>query len=263
VLALVLAAALGQADAGAPRLTPPPQLACLTRWYAGTVRHDADGGWGLEVPDAGFVPWDSGGDPAPDAGEAADDSAEVADLEDVFHTAYVKGPIKPVVAVDDRPPEDPGRARIEPLFRATYGGSRAQIAARLTKVKFFGLRYPFHEKAAPALERVVKRLELQVKKDPKLLPFLKHIGGTWAFRRISHSPNLSMHAFGIAIDLNVKRSSYWRWQRPKKPLKWTNRMPQAIVDAFEAEGFIWGGRWAHYDTMHFEYRPELLECGAP
>ena len=31
------------------------------------------------------------------------------------------------------------------------------------------------------------------------------------------------------------------------------------VDAFEAEGFIWGGRWYHFDTMHFEYRPELLD----
>jgi len=27
---------------------------------------------------------------------------------------------------------------------------------------------------------------------------------------------------------------------------------------FERHGFIWGGRWWHYDTMHFEYRPELL-----
>ena len=26
----------------------------------------------------------------------------------------------------------------------------------------------------------------------------------------------------------------------------------------EKHGFIWGGRWYHYDTMHFEYRPELL-----
>ena len=24
-------------------------------------------------------------------------------------------------------------------------------------------------------------------------------------------------------------------------------------------GAIWGGRWFHYDTMHFEYRPELIE----
>jgi hypothetical protein len=30
------------------------------------------------------------------------------------------------------------------------------------------------------------------------------------------------------------------------------------VAVFERHGFIWGGRWAHYDTMHFEYRPELL-----
>jgi hypothetical protein len=27
---------------------------------------------------------------------------------------------------------------------------------------------------------------------------------------------------------------------------------------FEAERFIWGGKWYHYDTMHFEYRPELF-----
>jgi hypothetical protein len=35
-------------------------------------------------------------------------------------------------------------------------------------------------------------------------------------------------------------------------------MPREIVDIFERHGFIWGGRWYHYDTMHFEYRPELL-----
>lgn len=26
----------------------------------------------------------------------------------------------------------------------------------------------------------------------------------------------------------------------------------------ERHGFIWGGRWYHYDTMHFEYRPEMI-----
>jgi hypothetical protein len=31
-----------------------------------------------------------------------------------------------------------------------------------------------------------------------------------------------------------------------------------IVAIFERHGFIWGGRWSHFDTMHFEYRPELL-----
>ena len=30
------------------------------------------------------------------------------------------------------------------------------------------------------------------------------------------------------------------------------------VRVFEKHWFIRGGRWHHYDTMHFEYRPELL-----
>ncbi len=30
------------------------------------------------------------------------------------------------------------------------------------------------------------------------------------------------------------------------------------IDIFERHGFIWGGRWYHFDTMRFEYRPELL-----
>jgi hypothetical protein len=37
-----------------------------------------------------------------------------------------------------------------------------------------------------------------------------------------------------------------------------NRFPYEIVAIFERHGFIWGGKWGHFDTMHFEYRPELL-----
>ncbi len=40
-----------------------------------------------------------------------------------------------------------------------------------------------------------------------------------------------------------------------------NRIPAEIVAIFEKHGFIWGGRWYHYDTMHFEYRPELIGPG--
>ena len=69
-----------------------------------------------------------------------------------------------------------------------------------------------------------------------------------------------MHAWAIAIDLDTTRSHYWRNERQDEPLVWKNSYPQAIVDAFEAEGFIWGGRWYHFDTMHFEYRPELLDA---
>jgi hypothetical protein len=70
-----------------------------------------------------------------------------------------------------------------------------------------------------------------------------------------------MHAFAAAIDLNIDYSDYWLWHRPAADgsIAYRNRMPQEIVDIFERHGFIWGGKWYHYDTMHFEYRPELLE----
>ena len=33
------------------------------------------------------------------------------------------------------------------------------------------------------------------------------------------------------------------------------------VGLSEKHGFIWGGKWYHYDTMHFEYRPEIIATG--
>jgi hypothetical protein len=32
------------------------------------------------------------------------------------------------------------------------------------------------------------------------------------------------------------------------------------VEIFERHGFIWGGKWGHFDTMHFEYRPEFFDA---
>ncbi len=246
---LMLGLLLSAVDAG----PPPKALTCLPTWYAGVVAWRADAGWGLGLPDGGFLAWHQEASATTDP-----DSEESPDLEEVFRVPYPKGLIVPVDTRDAGPIDDPGRARVEQLFTATYGGSAKEIFARSAKVRFFGVRYAFHELAAPALERVVERLTDAVKQDKKLLPFLQLIGGTVQWRRIARSKNLSAHAFGIAIDLNVDRSHYWRWAQPREPIKWKNKVPQAIVDAFEAEGFIWGGRWQHYDTMHFEYRPELL-----
>jgi D-alanyl-D-alanine carboxypeptidase-like protein len=59
----------------------------------------------------------------------------------------------------------------------------------------------------------------------------------------------------MAIDVNIKFADYWLWA--KKGV-YQNRIPFELVDIFERHGFIWGGKWGHFDTMHFEYRPELL-----
>jgi hypothetical protein len=65
---------------------------------------------------------------------------------------------------------------------------------------------------------------------------------------------------GIAIDLVTEHSHYWRWGRTafSRPANWRNEIPGEIVKIFEKHGFIWGGKWYHFDTMHFEYRPEIL-----
>ncbi len=52
----------------------------------------------------------------------------------------------------------------------------------------------------------------------------------------------------------MSMADYWRNSARNfacwRGSSWRNRIPQAIVE-LEAEGFAWGGRWFHYDTMHF------------
>jgi hypothetical protein len=59
------------------------------------------------------------------------------------------------------------------------------------------------------------------------------------------------------VDIATGPSHYWLWERTGAG-EYKNSIPRAIVEIFEKHGFIWGGAWYHFDTMHFEYRPELL-----
>jgi hypothetical protein len=73
-------------------------------------------------------------------------------------------------------------------------------------------------------------------------------------------------SYGLAptniLDVNAKYSDHWRWaSKAGNDPKWQNQIPVPVVRIFEKHGFIWGGYWYHYDTMHFEYRPELLPAG--
>jgi hypothetical protein len=93
----------------------------------------------------------------------------------------------------------------------------------------------------------------------QFVKYLVPTGGTYNCRRIAGSRARSMHAYGAAIDISTKFADYWRWDSTDwtQP-RWRNRIPIEIVRIFEKQGFIWGGYWYHFDTMHFEYRPELL-----
>jgi hypothetical protein len=94
--------------------------------------------------------------------------------------------------------------------------------------------------------------------------FLYPLGGTYACRPVADTGQTSMHAWGAAIDINTAFSDYWLWHRNGRDVPdYVNRIPADIVAVFERHGFIWGGRWSHFDTMHFEYRPELIASYRP
>lgn len=180
---------------------------------------------------------------------------------------------------------DPGRLRVEPLFKQAFGASEAEVRSQLVPVTFLGQTIRFQKRmgAANALRKVDRDLNLEMKKDESLRKFLapfinkkvdlKMYG--FAYRFVKGTTRLSSHSFGTAIDLLLDYpAQYWLWDEKRKnpdmvaigedayehyhyvPDK-TPFFNAKAVEIFERHGFIWGGKWNHYDTMHFEYRPEF------
>jgi hypothetical protein len=155
---------------------------------------------------------------------------------------------------------DPGRARVQALFTALYGASEAQVRQNCVAASFGGKRLVFNARfgAAQALARVWQHLQAQLPGHPEWNAILFPVGGTLAWRHIAGSKRLSMHSFGVAIDLNP-HLPYWRnGLSPEAAVARRKAFAPEIIQAFEAEGFIWGGKWASFDLMHFEYRPEII-----
>lgn len=67
-------------------------------------------------------------------------------------------------------------------------------------------------------------------------------GGTYEFRLMRGSESLSMHSYGVAIDIDPAHNAMGT--RPT--------MPQWFVSQWIAAGFSWGGSWRKQDGMHFE-----------
>jgi len=157
--------------------------------------------------------------------------------------------------------EDPGRARPVAFFGRMYGGSPAAVKANLRSVDWFGQKLPFSR--VNGADVALQAVENDLKALPGLRKYLTPSAGTYLWRVVAGSTRQSAHSWGIAIDLNTHYSDYWQWEGHREfapGLTYRNRLPQAIVWAFEKRGFVWGGRWYHHDTMHFEYRPELSGC---
>jgi hypothetical protein len=249
----------------------PAALACLPLGSAGAGERDtavnrqhlvASYPDALERVDGDTLVWRDGtrmpfGDGA--ANKAFADWLAAPSIDDIFAVPYPLGAATPP-AKD----VDPGRARPAQLFDKMYGDCRkGEVTPHLVSVPWL----PKLSKQRLQITRVnnVDRKLAAVSAELEALParfhgFLLPAAGGYACRVIAGTERTSAHGQGIAVDIAIKRSHYWRWSKPAGDgsLPWRNDIPIEIVQIFEKHGFIWGGRWYHYDTMHFEYRPELL-----
>ena len=187
-----------------------------------------------------------------------DELVEHPDIDDMFYVPYPTGSLP-------QPPDknvDPGRVRFEPLFVAMYGDCRKnEVVPKLRTIEWL----PAHKGGRVAIttvngvDQALAAVSHALDQVPaEFMKFLIPTAGTYNCRTVAGSGVRSMHAYGAAIDLNVAHADYWRWSKDANAPTWKNRIPTEIVRTFEQHGFIWGGYWYHFDTMHFEYRPELL-----
>lgn len=178
------------------------------------------------------------------------------DLQDMMEQVY------PLEKIDDLMEEnfDPGRIRVYSLLNEVYGSSREQIEKNLTNVNFAYQNYRFNKnnKAAENLDNASKKLLILAKTNTKIGPFINPSNGTFNYRIISGTGRLSPHAYGLAIDIASDKRDYWKWASREQGKARLLQYPDELVKTFEENNFVWGGKWGHFDILHFEYRPEII-----
>lgn len=149
--------------------------------------------------------------------------------------------------------------------------TRGKLESHIKGISFLGFRVNVHERIVQPLKEVETKINEAAKTDKEVADFVKSISKNEAYywRVIANTNRKSFHSLGIAIDIRPKsykgKEVYWSWTKDKNPDGWMltslkNRWmpPQAVIDIFEDQGFIWGGKWIIFDNMHFEYHPELI-----
>ena len=194
-------------------------------------------------------------------GRPARDILADASIAEQFVQVY---PLAFDLSARETPWFDPGRFRNDAFFRALWFDDEASAARSLVSVRYKGAqaqpRFAMTTKHCVAHQLEGAFAALSAQHDHALDPFFTKVGGSFNWRLIAGTQRLSSHSFGIALDLNTELGGYWRWAgaRAGEVGPYANHYPEILVSTLERYGFIWGGKWHHFDGMHFEYRPELI-----
>ena len=148
--------------------------------------------------------------------------------------------------------------------------TREESWDRVKQIRFLGHSVMMHYSILTQLSLVEERILALSRTNSEVRRWVDSIGTVegWNWRNISASENRSMHAYGAAIDILPRslgnQATYWQWSAQHYPEWWAipysrrYHPPNDVIKAFESFGFIWGGKWMYFDTMHFEYRPEAI-----
>lgn len=179
-----------------------------------------------------------------------------ADIEDTLHQIY---PLEMPEKLTDIN-LDPGRFRCYDLLNEVYGDSQSKVQSNLTSVPAPYSNYQFNKcnKAAESLGAAMNELREAAKLNNKIAALIGSVNGTFNYRVIAGTGKLSPHAYGIAIDIASNPSDYWKWASREAGEKRMLYYPKELVEIFEKHNFVWGGKWGHFDILHFEYRPEVI-----
>ena len=148
--------------------------------------------------------------------------------------------------------------------------NRDESYSNLRTVRFLSHSVRIHYKIVDALAAVEAKILDEARTDRTVQTWINNLAvpESWSWRNIAASESRSLHSYGVAIDL-LPRSlgrlqTYWLWTSQYRsdwynvPYEERYHPPDAVIKAFEAYGFTWGGKWQTFDTMHFEYRPDIL-----
>ncbi|HOV93759.1 MAG TPA: M15 family metallopeptidase [Spirochaetales bacterium] len=158
------------------------------------------------------------------------------------------------------------------FFEIIYDtSSREDLEAHIVKTKFLGRQVNVHELIVEPLNRVERQIFAASQTDREAHEFIQSISSIdgYSWRQIRDTSGMSFHSMGLAIDILPRgwqnKVVYWNWEKNKGkddwmliPLEGRWAPPDLVVDMFEKEGFVWGGKWTVWDNMHFEYRPEMI-----
>lgn len=74
-------------------------------------------------------------------------------------------------------------------------------------------------------------------------------GGCFNYRKIGTSEKWSMHAWGLAVDLDPIRNSY---NMTRETAQFAKKEYDTMINIFYENGFVSLGKELDYDWMHFE-----------